>query len=224
MILYIDTAQEIASTFIAKNSIIIAMEHCYEQKKHASFLHQAIKKLLDQTAISIGEIEAIAVTNGPGSYTGLRVGLAAAKGLCYAWNKPLITISSLLILAKSIQENIPKEVVEYILNPSIDARRLEVYTSLYNEELQNLIPETNLIIDDNYLEVKVLKKPVFIAGSGAKKTVEYLNNTAIYLVEQLDEANSFVSIAEQYFIQKQFADIAYATPNYGKEFYSTQKK
>ena len=131
LILNIDTASEKAHVSFAKNGLIINSLSCESQKEHASFLQTAIQQLTKNTNIFLTDIDAVAVTAGPGSYTGLRVGMASAKGLCYALKKPLITISSLEVLTISALDLFQNTGESVLLCPMIDARRMEVFTAVY---------------------------------------------------------------------------------------------
>ncbi|MEO7306266.1 MAG: tRNA (adenosine(37)-N6)-threonylcarbamoyltransferase complex dimerization subunit type 1 TsaB, partial [Ferruginibacter sp.] len=135
LILNIDTASEKAHVSFAKNGMIIQSISSESQKEHASFLQSAIEQLTKTTGIILKDIDAVAVTSGPGSYTGLRVGMASAKGLCYALKKPLITISSLEVLTASALELIPGAGENVLLCPMLDARRVEVFTAVYQNDL-----------------------------------------------------------------------------------------
>ena len=134
-ILNIDTATEYAGVCISDAGNILAKEESNEQKNHAIFVQSAIKKILSELALKPVSIAAIAVTQGPGSYTGLRVGLASAKGLCYALNKPLILINTLEVMALASIEATKisgTDISKFLFSPMIDARRQEVFTALYD--------------------------------------------------------------------------------------------
>src|SRR5687768_2649863 len=121
LILNIDTATETAMVSLAENDSILSFAVNNNQKDHASFLHPAIQDIINKTNKTIGEVDAVAVTSGPGSYTGIRVGMAAAKGLCYALQKPLITLNTLEVIALSSIEKIKEDA---LYCPMIDARRM----------------------------------------------------------------------------------------------------
>src|ERR1700761_8249865 len=139
LILNIDTATETAHLSIAKNGTVLQQLFNEDQKGHAAFLQPAIKKILAEQSLLINEIDAIAVTEGPGSYTGLRIGMASAKGLSYALRKPLITVNTLEAMARSAVDVLARNPIdskEILLCPMIDARRMEVFTAIYNMELK----------------------------------------------------------------------------------------
>ena len=140
LILNIDTSTEKASICIASNGVSTALLENAQQKEHAGWIHPAIEELLEQTKYTLHDLEAIAVTAGPGSYTGLRVGMATAKGLCYALNIPLITENTLRAMALASRQAYDGKInLENILFcPMIDARRMEVFTALFNPALEEV--------------------------------------------------------------------------------------
>lgn len=131
LILHIDTATNYASICISKDDVVLGFEENAEQKNHASFLQPAIKAMFAKCNFNLSDIDAVAVTNGPGSYTGLRVGLASAKGLCFALNKALILLNTLQVMAAASIESKKEEDIDILFCPMIDARRMEVFTALY---------------------------------------------------------------------------------------------
>ena len=133
LILIIDSAFEQCVVALSNNEEVIAHEESIVQKDHASFLQPAIKKVCDTASLNLSSIDAIAVVNGPGSYTGLRVGLASAKGIAYVLNKPLLLLNTLDVLAFALQKESSLK-TNILFCPMIDARRMEVFTALYNTE------------------------------------------------------------------------------------------
>ena len=223
LILNIDTATEFASICLSRNGVVIGFEENKEQKSHASFLQPAIKKMMYDVQCTLYDVDAIAVTNGPGSYTGLRVGLSSAKGLCFALNKPLILLNTLKVMANGISKN-EGEVSNLVFCPMIDARRMEVFTALYNKNLEYLLQPTAMILDEiSFVEVLSNNKIIF-SGSGSEKFKEITkNNNAIFTNVQYS-AKNMVQLSEQMFAEKQFADLAYSSPDYCKEFYTPMGK
>lgn len=217
-ILNIDSSTEQASVSIAKDGNILSMLSNNVQKDHASFLHLAIEKLTVQCGISLVSIAAIAVTIGPGSYTGLRVGLAAAKGLCYALNKPLITLSTLKAMAKQavMQQDFPEK---YYYCPMIDARRMEVFAALYNADMQELMPAAAVIIDEQSFSFALQEKPVLFFGSGMQKWKEITQNKHAFFEEVTDISKAISMLSFEQFLQQSFADIVRSGPLYVKDFF-----
>lgn len=223
LILNIDTATEFASICIAEDEDCLAIERSMDQKSHASFVQPAIKKLLERLGLDISCIDAIAVTAGPGSYTGLRVGLSTAKGLCYALNKPLILANTLEVMAlagirsaeKSGQE---EEMLLYC--PMIDARRLEVFTAVYNSELSAMMEPQSMVLDEHSFEKLLSTNTIVFSGSGHKKCREKISNANAVFSEQFHSAEDLAIRSAEQYRQKNFADLAYSEPFYLKDFYS----
>ena len=217
-ILHIDTATENAYVTLAENGIPLQTVFNSTQQDHAAFLQPAIKEMMGKLSISLNELDAIAVNEGPGSYTGLRVGLASAKGLCYALGKPLITISGLYLMAKALKPGI----TDQFICPMIDARRMEVFTSVFNNEMQEIIPATAIVLTQDTFKEIIKNKPVIICGNGAKK---FMQITTLAQIEyrQLPALQPAISeIANVYFISKRFTDLAYSEPLYLKAFYDNR--
>lgn len=217
-IINIDSSLESATVSIAKDGIILQRFTNDAQKQHASFLHSAIQKLTNDLHISLREVDAIGCTIGPGSYTGLRVGLAAAKGFCYALNIPLITIGTLEAMAHSIQiQNTTKEIYYC---PMIDARRMEVYTALYNQHLEEIVPAHAIVLDEHFYELFLKKNKILFFGNGMKKYKNSANPERAKFENIGDIYNSINILSYKKFIEKNFASLATSVPLYAKEFYN----
>ena len=221
LILNIDTATEIASISIAKDGITEMEILNTEQKDHGGFLQPAIQTLLSNTHIDIHEIDAIAISAGPGSYTGLRVGMASAKGLAYALNKPLITLCTLEILAyAAVESHIEILSDSCLFCPMIDARRMEVFTALYDNKLQTILKPCALILAENSFANTLLKKQVLFFGNGAKKWSLICHHKNAVFIGPVNNALAMSKLAYQKFGQNNFASIAYTEPFYLKEFFN----
>ena len=225
IILNIDTAAETAYVNIAKDGYVLAEKLNTEKKDHAAFLQPAIKELAEQTSITLNSIDAIAVAEGPGSYTGLRVGMASAKGLCYALQKPLITVNSLEILAlaakASITENNTSNV---LLCPMIDARRMEVFTAVYNYEMKIIMPPAALILEENSFAEMLTANIIYFNGNGSGKwNTADKNDNARFIIDAANTAAAMSFLSHKYFLQKKFSDIITATPAYIKDFHTGVK-
>ncbi len=221
LILIIDTAIEQASIALCKNNEAIALEINTVQNEHASFVQPAIAKIVMQTNISLNEIDAIAVVNGPGSYTGLRVGLSSAKGLCFALNKPLITLNTLEVMALATINTYKDPTLLHC--PMIDARRMEVYTALYNHKLEVLEGPTATILEENNFKISLKSNKIVFSGNGSIKAKSVIVDENAIFAETVYNATSANTLAQLKFVNNAFDNVAYTTPNYLKEFYTTAK-
>jgi tRNA threonylcarbamoyladenosine biosynthesis protein TsaB len=215
LILNIDTSTETASVCLAKDGRILLLQKNDQQKDHAAWLHVAIKQTMGDAGTALAKIDAVAVTIGPGSYTGLRVGLAAAKGICYALEKPLITVNTLLVMATA-----SKHEQADLLCPMIDARRMEVFTAIYTKELKVVKEPVAMVIDENSFKKELESNSICFTGSGSKK-FQAVNKAekAIFSAGEFD-ASHMTELTELLFKKNQFADLAYTEPLYLKEFYT----
>ena len=218
LILNIDSSLETATVSIAKDGIILQHETNAVQKQHASFLHSAVQKLTNNLQIKLQELDAIGCTIGPGSYTGLRVGLAAAKGFCYALNKPLITIGTLEAMAHSMQIKQPDAIQFYC--PMIDARRMEVYTALYNQHLSELKFAHAIIIDEHFCAEELQENKILFFGNGMEKFKNIATHKNALFATMGDIYNSINSLSYNKFLGNSFAPLSTSAPLYTKEFYN----
>ncbi len=223
LILNIDTATDFASICLSKDGVSIGFKENGEQKSHASFLQPAIKKLMEIGNWKLENVDAIAVTNGPGSYTGLRVGLASAKGLCFALNKPLILLNTLEVMANGTLNSEIKP-SSFLFCPMIDARRMEVFVALYNENLECLLQPTAMVLDETSFAEYLSNDKIIFSGSGAVKFKEIIKNDNAIFSNMQYSAKDMVQLSEKMFVEKQFADLAYSSPDYCKEFYTPMGK
>ena len=215
LLLNIDCSIENASFCISKNGDIIYQKINRQLKDHASWIHTAIQEATTELAFSLNELDAIAVTIGPGSYTGLRIGLATAKGICYALQKPLIALNTLQVITDACL-NEPAD----LYCPMIDARRMEVFTAIFNHRLEIVMPPNAMILDENSFQEQLNAYTVCFAGNGSAKLKENMKHpNAVFSHHELN-ATDMVRLSEIKFATKDFADIAYTEPLYLKEFYS----
>ena len=219
LLLNIDTATEIAATSISENENVIESATNNDQKDHASFLQPAIKNLLQKTNLSIDKLNAIAVTSGPGSYTGLRVGMASAKGLCYALKIPMVTINTLQVMALSTINREKDKRAFYC--PMIDARRMEVFTAVYDDDLLEIIKPCSMILEDGAFNDLLQTNRIYFSGSGSIKFKEITNNKDALFVISEATTNAMAQLSYQNFVKKNFADVSYSSPVYLKEFYTS---
>lgn len=219
IIINLDSTLETASVSIAKDGVILMQQTNTVQKEHAAFLHSSIKNLLSQLNISIKNIDAIATTIGPGSYTGLRVCLSAAKGLSYALNKPLITIGTLEAMAKTAILQLSSE-KDFLFCPMIDARRMEVYTAVYNKDLEEVVAPHAAIVDIHFCESLLSNKNILFCGSGMEKFQNIHTNSNSTFQKIPEILNSVNLLSYDKFCGEIFADIVTSSPLYTKEFYN----
>ena len=226
LLLHIDTATEYASVCVTHNGAIVGFAENVDQKNHGAFLQPAIQQLFNESDFLLKNIDAISVSNGPGSYTGLRVGLTSAKGLCYALNKPLITINTLEIMAMAtINEVSNNQTLTKPLYfcPLIDARRMEVFTAIYDANLKIILQPTAKILDENSFEEYLKNNTILFSGSGHQKLKIVIKNSHANYSSFQHSAIHLSYLAEQYFSKKMFANLAYCEPFYLKAFFSPIK-
>jgi len=219
--LYIDTTGEKAIIGLSKDSNVLALEENSQSNTHASFVQVAIEKAMATANLSMDAIDAVVVTMGPGSYTGLRVGLSSAKGIAYAINKPLIGISTLALLAQHASAH--PAVVEHQNNiqlfSMIDAKRMEVFGAVYKADKTEIVSEQAIVLDVDYIENLLQNGPVICIGNGATKTKELHNHPNLFFLEESFDIKDFIQLAQIKWDQKAFEDIAYSRPSYLKDFY-----
>jgi tRNA threonylcarbamoyladenosine biosynthesis protein TsaB len=216
-ILHIDTALHEASVMIATNGTVNAFTENKILNEHASFLHTAIQKVLEDANTSINNLDAIAVANGPGSYTGLRVGLAAAKGICYALNKPLICIQNLLIMATAAAIKVQDSQLLYV--PMIDARRMEVFTAMYNFEGKSVLEPHALVLNEKSFSDQLQANKILFFGNAIDKWEKICAHPNALFSTPYDQYDAFATLSHDALMTNNFSDIAYTEPFYLKEFY-----
>ena len=219
-LLHIETSTKNCSVSIANCGELISLKEINTgDYSHAEMLHPLINEALLESKLTIKDIEAIAVGKGPGSYTGLRIGVSAAKGLCFANDIPLISINSLEILAQSIT------IDSGLIIPMIDARRLEVYAAIYDKNL-NTVRETKAeIIDSHSFLDELQNQKVYFLGDGAKKCKEIiLHENAVFIENVFPSAKKMATISYHKFKNESTEDVAYFEPFYLKNFVATQEK
>ncbi|MCY7311667.1 MAG: tRNA (adenosine(37)-N6)-threonylcarbamoyltransferase complex dimerization subunit type 1 TsaB [Chitinophagaceae bacterium] len=217
-ILNIDTALDTASVCFAKDEEILALAIHENQKNQAGWLHLVIDEILKKNNLRPHQLDAVAVSIGPGSYTGLRVGLSAAKGLCYALNIPLIAVSTLKMIAFAA-----KDEADSLICPMIEARRMEVFTAVYDKELQEKMPAHALVIDEKSF-ADMLTSSILFCGNGSKKLQSLISNNNASFSDTVSNASHLSPLSQNCFLKKEFADLAYTEPLYIKEFYSPVRK
>ena len=221
LILNIDTATETASIALAEDGKALSILTNDAPKEHAAWLHTAVQGILSETGTRMGDLAAVAVTSGPGSYTGLRVGMAAAKGFCYALDIPLITESTLKVMAFAAHEQLAGT---SLLCPMIDARRMEVFTAIYRPDMSEVLPATAMIIDEHSFEEHLAHQSMSFFGAGSDKCKPLMNSPHARF-EKVDHHSGYLGILSFLrYLQKEFTGLAYSEPVYTKEFYTHTRK
>jgi tRNA threonylcarbamoyladenosine biosynthesis protein TsaB len=226
ILLNIDTAVESASVGVARNGSHLALRANENTKEHAGWLHDNIRQVIENAGIEFRNIDAIAVSNGPGSYTGLRIGLSAAKGLCYAAGIPLITVGTLEIMAAACMNQVSDSMkTKALLCPMIDARRMEVYAAIYDTKLREQLPPSAILLDNASFRDYLEEHRIIFFGNGALKWKAVCTHPNALFAEFVNaSALDMCALSYEYYMQKRFADLPYAEPLYLKEFYSPPRK
>ena len=215
MILCIETATTNCSVALGKGGKLIALKEDYSNNySHAERLHIFIEEILRENKMNKEDLRAIAVSKGPGSYTGLRIGVSAAKGLCFALDVPLISVPTLESLALQVNQE-----KEGFIIPLLDARRMEVYTAGYNSSYRKVFDtRAEILTPDSFLEYLENASVTFI-GSGVEKFRKICEQpNASFIEGKLPSAAQMVSLADEKFQKKKFEDVAYFEPYYLKDF------
>ena len=225
-ILNIETSTEVCSVALTSEGQVLDHRENYDGQTHATLLSQYVKEMLDYARTREIKLDAIAVSIGPGSYTGLRIGLSEAKGLAFGLQVPLIGVNTLKLLTVSTMFNhfIDEDKVIYI--PMIDARRMEVYTAAYNAALETVLEPQAMILDEASF-ANLLSQDYFLVvmGNGSDKSRQVLKNDHIRFVEGIKPvAVDMLALAEKAFREQDFIDVAYSTPLYLKDFQATKPK
>lgn len=227
LLLNLETATTVCSVSLAKDGKLLALKEINGDYSHAENLTVFIEEVVKQAGINLKEIDGVAVSKGPGSYTGLRIGVSTAKGLCYSLDKPLISINTLEHISLSVNSNAALVAPENSLFcPMLDARRMEVYCALFDEHNNCVMPTAALIIDEKSFAENLNEHTVYFFGDGAAKCKTALsgNKNVVFIDDVYPSAKNMISLSEEAFNKKQFEDIAYFEPFYLKDFIAGKKK
>lgn len=229
LILNIETSTEVCSVALSENGKLLCKKESSEGLNHSELLTVFIEELFAENQLQLKSINAVAVSKGPGSYTGLRIGVSVAKGLCYALNIPLVSINSLDVMgifaAQNVKNYTTLPVGDLLFCPMIDARRMEVYTALYNSKGEQLEPISAEIIDKNFLSGYLQNHKILFFGNGAEKCKEQITHpNALFIGPEKTSAQFMGNIAEDKYNKNEFEDVAYFEPFYLKNFVATIPK
>ncbi len=217
-ILLIESSTAVCSVALSRGGEVIALREIDEANRHAEKLTVFCDEVMKEAGLPFRELDAVAVSKGPGSYTGLRIGVSAAKGICYALGKPLIAIGTPEAMAAGMMdEAAPGD----LLCPMIDARRMEVYCALYDHNGQEVKPVAPLVLDENSFAEILQEKRILFSGDGMPKAKELLSRfpNAIFTTSGNPSAKHLAKLAELRAQAKQFEDLAYFEPFYLKTFH-----
>jgi tRNA threonylcarbamoyladenosine biosynthesis protein TsaB len=225
LILNIDTAQDSAYISLAENENGLRYAINEATKDHAAWIHSAISSLVKDAGKRIGDLSAVGVSIGPGSYTGLRIGLSTAKGLCFALKLPLITINTLEIMAFSAMQDIPTNhsdpgTGDLMICPMIDARRMEVFTAVYNSALSEIYEPHSRILDALTFDELLKRQKMLFLGNGSIKFQQVCQNANAIFKKLALNPFALSALTYKNFIGNNFATLAYAEPLYLKEFFT----
>lgn len=223
IILQIETATSVCSVALSKDGELIGLKEENAPNIHASSLTVFIDELLKSCHLKFTDLDAVAVSKGPGSYTGLRIGVSTAKGLCYALDIPLIAINTLEMMAKGYLIENPK--FGGLICPMIDARRMEVYTAIYNHQMEVVENTHAKIIDENSFALHLQNHYISFIGDGSGKCEQLISNAnAHFYTENYNSAQYLSELAFKAFKNKDFEHVAYFEPYYLKDFVVTTPK
>ena len=217
----IETSTALCSTALAENGRIICSRRSSEPRAHASLTAVFVKEMMDETGWKIGDLDAVAVSMGPGSYTGLRVGVSTAKGLCFGAGLPLLSAGTLDVLVQEAHRlGVVPAGCKYVV-PMVDARRMEVYAAVFTPEGRQLTETKPVIIDSNSFAAELAEGPVLFIGDGALKCRETLTSPNAFFAAAFPTAMAMAPLAEAAYNEKRFEDVAYFEPFYLKDFVAT---
>ena len=221
-ILCIDTTSEFCSVSLFINQNLIENNNSKIERSHSKLLIKLIDDTLNNNKLKIADIDIFSISKGPGSYTGLRIGLSSIKGFCYALDKPLVAINTLKILAISALEKIDDK--DFILCPMIDARRMEVYTKSFDHNLNELSNDQAIILEKDTFE-NFKDKKVYFFGDGSDKYKKIVNRKNFIFLDNINPDSKFMGqLSYDKFINRNFEDLSSFEPNYIKDFYLIKKK
>lgn len=220
-IILIETSTTLCSTALAVDGRIAEYRESTQPRAHAAMTAVFVKEMLDAQGLRAADCDAVCVSAGPGSYTGLRVGSSTAKGLCFAAGIPLLAAGTLEVLAwQAVQDGLVPEGCRYII-PMIDARRMEVYTAVFSPDLRKLTPTEPMVVDAGSFADRLSEGPVLFIGDAAGKCSGVIGSGNAHFVQTCPRASSMLEPAERELAMRNFRDTAYFEPFYLKQFIAT---
>lgn len=224
-ILNIETSTNVCSVALSQDGVCLYEDVNMEGPSHAQVLAGYVKNVVSFADSHAIPIDAIAISKGPGSYTGLRIGVSEAKGVAYGRDAKLLSVPTLKLLTVPIllgHEELPENA---LLCPMIDARRMEVYCALYDRTLNEVVQTQALVIDSDSFKEYLDKQPIYFMGNGADKCVETIQHPNAHFIKNIvPRAKNMIPLAEMAMAKEQFEDVAYFEPFYLKEFVATKSK
>lgn len=223
-IIHIETSTEVCSVAISCDGVVKFHREDFDGPSHAALLGGFVQEAVAFARDNNLPLQAVAVSAGPGSYTGLRIGVSEAKGLCFGMGLPLIAVSTLELLCCTAMFRFDLDEEAWVC-PMIDARRMEVYAAVYDETLQPVMPVGAYVVDENTFADVLDKHKIIFCGNGAGKCREVINHpNAIFVDDIYPLATGMLALAERAFARGEFRDVAYYEPFYLKEFVATTPK
>ena len=221
MILCLETATPVCSVALNSACCTLAMRETEGQNAHSEKITNFIHEVMEEAKIDYPQLDAVAVSQGPGSYTGLRIGVSTAKGICYAADLPLMAIDTLEAMAYGMKDKLGSQIgLDDLLIPMIDARRMEVYASVFDANLNKINDTAALVIDENSFEDLRKDHRLWLFGDGAPKLSKLFENQPnINIIDGFKPSAAYMKVlAERALQQQQFVDVAYFEPFYLKDF------
>lgn len=224
LILHIETGCNICSVALSSGNSLLALKESGNERAHAQQLSVFIDELIKSNRLQYSDLSAVCVSKGPGSYTGLRIGVATAKGICFGLDIPLIAVDSLLSLTYVyMQQHGNGQSTLYC--PMIDARRMEVYTALFDNNIKRVSDTQAMVIDENSFSAELQNNKIIFFGDGADKCRDIIKHpNAVFVPDIMPSAKGMLTEAAKAYTNKQFEDTAYFEPFYLKDFVVTQSK
>jgi tRNA threonylcarbamoyladenosine biosynthesis protein TsaB len=220
IILYLETATRVCSVALAKGENLLSLRETSVSNSHSELITVFIQEVLAEAGLTINQVDAVAVSKGPGSYTGLRIGVSTAKGICYALGKPLISVGTLEAMAYGAILNHHEIDSETLICPMLDARRMEVYYAVFDRDLHEIKTDRASVITEDYFSEILKTSKLLLLGDGAEKCRPlFINQVAINIIPGFSiSARYMIKPGLKKYNHHQFEDVAYFEPFYLKDF------